>query len=480
MTEISEYRELAGVRYYRSDSDPETFFFLPDPPAPQRDPRDRPALTLWVDKAGARLQLGCRWEASAEQLAALKRELLRNHPELSLPLLRLQPAPLGAVSAELALGDGVAALVPVARVSSSGFTPYAALFNVMLDDTQREQTLAALHGRAGFMIITYRGALAGSVTATIAIDGDVAEDLEELPANPSAEACLAQVATAIEAGRLTMARSGSMGAPDELWQRAEEQAITRASEELYRLSIGAQRPPLSAVVRSAEARLHAEVSLSAPAELPLAGRTDVADWFAAGDGATHVRHIGGDTEAPPPAGSDERHPPVGALTVGLGFAPNQMPVAFLQLRRGGWSGTLRGPAFAAVELPAGAAGPLEVTTTYTSGAPYMVTFEAPWPEGLDLTPANLGLAEVVIDGQARRDAGAREVRARLRYRAAGTGTDDDRTIYLRRDAWVARWFLITRASTLSGALELEWREVGASGAPTWHRPEPIDTTTITL
>jgi hypothetical protein len=86
----------------------------------------------------------------------------------------------------------------------------------------------------------------------------------------------------------------------------------------------------------------------------------------------------------------------------------------------------------------------------------------------------------VADGRARRDAGAREVRLRLRYRAAGAGSDDDRTVYLRRDTWVARWFLISRAPTLDGALELEWREVGASGAPTWHRPEPIETTTITL
>ncbi|NTU82807.1 MAG: hypothetical protein HGA45_26145, partial [Chloroflexales bacterium] len=73
-----------------------------------------------------------------------------------------------------------------------------------------------------------------------------------------------------------------------------------------------------------------------------------------------------------------------------------------------------------------------------------------------------------------------EVRLRLRYSAAGAGTDDERTVYLRRETWAARWFLITRAPTLDGTLELEWRELGQRGAPTWHRPTPIDTTTITL
>lgn len=480
---MTTFSELAGVRYYRSESDPETFVMLPDAPVPQRDPRGRPALTLWVDRAGARLQLGCRWEVGAERLAALKRELLRLHPELSPPLLRLQPASLGAVCAELALGDGVAEAAPVASTSSSGFTPYAAVFNVMLDDAQREQALAALHGRANFMTLTYRGALAGNVTATVTIDGDVAEDLEELPPNPGAEACLAQVAAALEAGRLTMARSGDTGTPEELWRRAEEQAMTRAATELRRLYIGAQGPARGAVKRSAEARLHAEVSQSETVELPLVGRADVADWFAAGDGAEHVRDISGGssgTKTPPPTDPGKRPPPAGGAKVGLGFTPGQMPVAFVQLRRGGWKGTLRGPAFDAVGLPAGVAGPIEVTTAYTTGAPYTVRLEAPGPEDLALAPVDLGLAEVVVDGQARRDAGAREVRVRLRYRAAGAGADDDRMVYLRGDTWVARWFLITRAPALDGDLELEWREVGAGGAPTWHRPERVDTTTIVL
>jgi hypothetical protein len=481
MTELSEQLELAGVRYYRSDSDPETFIYLPGAPAPQRDPRGRPALALWVDASGARLQLGSRWELPAERLAALKRELLRSHPELSLPLLRLQPAPLGEVSAELALGDGVAEPVPVARARSSGFTPYVAVFNLMLDEAQKEQALAALHGRHGFMTLTYHGVRVGSVTATVTVSGDVAEDLAQLPADPSPEACLAQVADALEAGRLSAARSGDAGAPEALWRRAAEQALTRAAEELRRLHSGAAIPARPTMMGDTAAWLHAEVRLSAAAELPLAERADLADWFAAGEGAGHVRNMaGGAGGTPPPLDPGDSPPPAGTTSAGLAFTPSELPVAFVRLRRGAWSGALRGPAFAAVELPAHATGPLEVTTSYTSGAPYTVTLDAPGREGFALTAADLGLAEVVVDGRARRDAGAREVRLRLRYRAAGAGADDDRTVYLRRDTWEARWFLITRAPSLDGELELEWREVGANGAPTWHRPEPIDTTTITL
>lgn len=472
MNEIAEQRELAGVSYYRSDSDPETFFYLPGAPAPERDLRGRPALTLWVDGSGARLQLGCRWDVAAERLAALKAELLRANPELSPARIRLQPAPLGQVSAELALGDGVSEPVAIASAPSSGFTPYSALFNVALDEAQREQAIAALHGRTGFLSLAYRGVRAESVTATVIISGEVAEDLEQLPADPGPEACLAQVAEALEAGRLAAARSGDAEAPDELWRRAAELALARAATELRLLRSG--------TVSATEARLQVEASLAAPAGLPLVARADVADWFAAGEGAAHVRPLpggaGGLTPPPDPGAS----PPPAAASVGLAFAPAELPVAFVRLRRGAWSGTLRGPAFAAVALPADGAGPLEVTTSYTSGAPYTVTLEAPGPQSFALTPADLGLAEVVVDGRARRDAGAREVRLRLRYRAAGAGSDDDRTVYLRREEWTARWFLITRAPALEGELELEWREVGANGAPTWRRPEPIDTTTITL
>lgn len=507
MSQLLEQHEAAGLRCYPSRSDPDSFYFLPAAPEPERDSRGRPGLTLWVGASGGRLQLGARWGAAPEALAALKRELLRAHPELSAATLRLQPAPLGDVSAELALGDGETAPMPIARVTSSGFMPYAALFNVALDDAQRERVLAALHGRAGFLTLTYRGLRSGVVTATVTIAGDVTIDLAELPADPGAEACLAQVAAALEAGRLTLTHAGDMEAPEELWRRAEEQALARAAVELHRLHGGAQRPTSAAAPRTTEAALHAEASLSATTALPVARRVDVADWFAAGEGAAHVRTLSGDvvaprkpdgaggvpppppagpgdpagpgTSTPPPAGPGKPNPGV-ALTVGLAFAPAGLPVAFVRLQRGAWSATLRGPAFAAIELPADSAGPLEVTTSYTLGAPYSATLDTPGPTGFALTPADLGLAEVIVDGQARREAGAREVRLRLRYKAAGAGSDDDRTVYLRRDDWTARWFLITRSPTLDGSLELEWREVGANGAPTWQRPRPIDTTTITL
>jgi hypothetical protein len=473
VTNSLEQQDLAGVHYYQRD-DPETFYFLPGTPEPERDARGRPALTLWVGGSGARLQLGVRWGVAPEALAALKRELLRANPGLSAAVIRLQPAPLGRVEAELAVGDGAAEPKTVATVTSSGYTPYAALFNVTLDDTQREQVLAALHDRAGFVAVTYRGVHAVEVTATATVSGDVAEDLDELPESPGAEACLAQVAAALEAGRLVIERTGDAGAPDELWRRAEEQAVARAAVELRKLKAGAPTPGFFTAARSREAMLRAEAHLSAEVELPVEARADMADWFARGDGAAHVRNVSGGTTSPPPAG------PAGAQKVSLAFAPAGMPVAFVKLRRGAWSGTLRGPAFAPVELPASSTGPLEVTTSYTSGAPYSVTLDAPGPEGFALAPADLGLAEVVVDGQGRREAGAREVRLRLRYRAAGPGADDDRTVYLRRDEWTARWFLVTRAPTLDGALELEWRELAANGAPTWHRPHPIDTTTITL
>lgn len=484
MSHMPEHPELAGVRFYPSDSDPETFFFLPDAPEPQRDPQGRPSLTLWVDNAGARLQLGGRWDVAPDRLAALKRELLRRQPELSPALVRLAPAPLSQVAAELALGDGEQAPVSLARVPSSGFAPYQTLFNVTLDATQREQALAALHGRTGFLTLAYRGMLAGSATATVTISGDVVEDLEMLPDRPSIEACRAQVGVAIDAGRLRVERVGGADASAELWRRAEEQARAQAATELRRLHAGAPRQPvLGSGLLSTEAHLQAEASLSERADQPYTARVDIADWFVGGVGALHVRNTsGGVTGTPPPADTERPPPPGGSTavaTVALGFAPAELPVAFVRLRRGAWSGTLRGPAFAAVELPAGA-GPLEVTTNYTSGAPYSVALAAPGAAGWQLSPADLGLAEVTVDATARRDAGAREVRLRLRYSAAGAGNDDDRTVYLRRDTWTAHWFLITRAPSLDGALELEWREIGANGAPAWQRPAPIETTTITL
>lgn len=158
MKESPEGSDFHGIHYYRSKVDQETFFFLPEGPTAQKDPRGKPTLSLIVSDQGAILQLGAQWAADDQLLLKLKEHLAR-HFHLDQSLIRLSPAPLSIEKVVLALGDGAGQFDELATSSSSGYPPYSAIFNVRLTAEQKAQAIAALNGRQGFLTVTYRGLL---------------------------------------------------------------------------------------------------------------------------------------------------------------------------------------------------------------------------------------------------------------------------------------------------------------------------------
>jgi hypothetical protein len=201
--------------------------------------------------------------------------------------------------------------------------------------------------------------------------------------------------------------------------------------------------------------------------------TDISSWFVGGAGPDHVKPLpgagGGTAPVSPPAGADD--------PVLLAFDDRtDLPIAFVEIARAGKKAVLRPPAFEKVTLArADSADPATVTTNYTSGGPaFKATLAGPGTDGWIIAPEQLGLQRVVVDATARRDSGAKEVRVRIRYRPSGQGSDDDRTIYLRKDAWAAAFYEVTRSATLDGVLEFEWKETGADGSVKNGKSETSD------
>lgn len=472
MTDLPNSFVIDGVRLFPG-TEPFEFLFLPDAPRPERDANGRPTVSLWTSGRGGRLQLGAQWAVDAATLASLPRMLQRRFPALMLQQIRLSPAPIRIKEVILALGDGNGTWATLASSSSSGFGNYNAIFAAPLTSTQQEQAVAALHGREQFLQVVYCGTLAHPVACTVAIRGDVQDMLDQLGSAPTSSECRQQIDQALAAEELVLERSGGDGAPAELWAKAEQAAGDKAAQALQELA--AARSDTWWSIDDKEATIDVSASIEAELQLPVECGADVGTWFADGSGGDHITVLATDLPEPQPQESAENG------GVHLTFDPTDAPVAFVELARGTAKATLRGPSFTAVALPANASGPLLVKTHYTQGgAAFESQIDALGASGWALTLANLGLAEVVIDAAAPKQAGAREARVRVRYHPSGDGDDDDRTVYLRRDTWSARWFLITRATGLGGSLEVEWRETAADGKITMHKPITLDTTEITL
>lgn len=142
--------------YYRDRTTPNRFYYIPGDPAPELAPNGAPTLALWVTDTDARLQLGVQWHVSAAAQESLRRTIALHHPPLTAAALHLQPAPMQVQGVDLLLGDGQAPMQTLATAKSSGFPPYIAIFGVALDATQKQQAIAALHGRTGFLAVRYR------------------------------------------------------------------------------------------------------------------------------------------------------------------------------------------------------------------------------------------------------------------------------------------------------------------------------------
>jgi len=205
---------------------------------------------------------------------------------------------------------------------------------------------------------------------------------------------------------------------------------------------------------------------------PLARSTDVSSWFVGANGLEHVRPVGLTIEPSSPS--------AGSVVVRLGFEGGHAKIAFVQVTAGSSSEVLRGPGFSPVTLTT-TGQPLVVKTNYTvGGPPYEAALERPGEGGWSLSPNDLGLVQVTLDGTARRKAGATSAQVRVRYRPSEAGTEDEQVINFRYGDWTETWYVISRAADIRGSLEVEWKETAADGSTVKHAPVTTDNPALIL
>lgn len=471
---MKEWSDFQGISYYRSKEDPSTFFYMPQKPTAETDPKGKPTLSLWISDQGAILQLGTKWEAED----ALLGELKKHHAErfqLEPALIRLSPVRVSVEGVTLALGDGEGRYQEVKTVSSSGYPPFSAIFNVQLNAEEKSRVAAALNGRRQFLTVTYRGLAPLEVSAETTIEGDAKADFAKLGKDATLTDCEMRIEIALAEGRLILRQAATPEAPVELRQKADRLAKEKAAAGLLRMvreSAGNLKPQLNLD----ESTLRATASLNTTLSIPIERSTDVSSWFPSGSGTDHIQIVGTTVGHPrDPSQSGE-------TVVRLGFEAKDAPIAFIQVTRGGAQATLRGPGFDSVTLSGnGSENPLVIKTSYKDGGPpFQVTRAAAGPEGWVLTPKDLGIVKVLLDASERRKAGSKNVQARVHYKPSGQGTEHEQMINLRYGDWTESWYIITRSPDLGGLLEFEWKETTADGSVVKHAPATTDSPELKL
>jgi hypothetical protein len=469
MDQNSEVKNYKGVLYYKSEDKPDTFFYLPGDPVPERNSEGRPTLSLFVSDQGGMLQLGSKWTVETDTLESL-RDLIREEHELDPSLIMLSQVNASIDKVTLALGDGEKEFEDLATSASSGFPPYTALFNVQLTKEQKAPVMTSINGREKFLEVRYDIKLTFPVTAKVKISGDMKEDLETNKEELSPEDSMILIKNALSEGRLKIERSASEGTPDGLMEKAELMAHEEAARLIRQMSAKSE-------TGIEESTIEATSSLTEMKDIQIKRITDVSSWFPEGTGSDHVQVL------PVSVVDSETHvKQVGEKTIKLGFEEREIPVAFIEVISGEEKVFFRSPSFEPVSLPMDKVGKvLEIKTQYNiGGSPYKSEIQVEGSEHILLQPFHLGLMKVVVDGSRPHDKGSRKARVEVRYRAQGEGTEEDKTIYFRRDDWISSWFIVTRSENLAGVLEWEWKETTNDGSIIRHPVKTTDETKLIL
>lgn len=458
--------EFSGIHYYRSQDEPERFFYLPGSPGPEKDQQDRPTLMLLVSDQAAILQLGTRWEVEIQLLEEFTKHLAQQY-QLDRDAIHISPVPVTIESVMLILNDGQGNFIEMQKSSSSHYPPYAALFNVTFTAAQKSQVISALNGHEDILKIIYRGNASIPVAAETIIEGEIFADLVELGRSPSVAACEAQIEQALYEGRLSLRHTElAIKAPSELQEKVDKLAKEKAVNAV--LHMAQELKPLKQGIGKTtkqhnESLLKVTASAVEIVSLPLEVTSDISSWFANGSGSNHMQIIGTSIAEPDLSAGKP-------MPVKLGFDAKNAPVAFVQVACGQTTAILRAPGFQPVTIPASDFGKLlTVKTNYTTGGVgYEITLTSPDREGWVLAPKELGLAQVTLDATARRKAGSTSAQFRVRYQPTGGGNEDEQVIHFRYGEWKEMWFVITRSHNLSGYLEIDWKETTMEGSVTKH------------
>lgn len=443
-----ELHEIDGISWYKTTDSSKKFAYIPPSPRPQVGPDGTPMASLMTHTAGGMLQVSAQWKIETEELQAVYKNIARIEG-LDAEDIQLTLAPVNVKAAKLWLGDGETVKTLLQTNTTAASFPHSAIFNAILTKPQANAAAASLAGREKFLKVCYDVSLPVIVQAGFSLKGDASEVTTH--DDLTLDQALEWIKQALDKQDLDLIQFGSAPADSALWSEAKSQVINKAAEVLLELSQKTSLPH----AQQESSSFQTAITLEDTVESALDACTDVAQWLI-GRPLSAIQIVGTLPQA------ETTEVPSGTVRITPSDEwPQELPIAFIRVACGEAIATLKPPNFAAVEL-ACSDGPLNITTHYSSGGDSYTHQLDSTQSNINLNLSDLGLVNIKIDASARQEAGAKKLRIDVAYFPEGNGERGRESFYFRDDTWTSDWVIITRAPSLAGTLEYEFKETSAN------------------
>ena len=211
----------------------------------------------------------------------MRAEIAQKNPTLSLPRIRLLPAPVNIKGVTFQISDGHQ-LQDVKTVTCSNYPPFTALVNLMLEPGSTARVASALRGETEMMAVRYELQLPVASHMEVALCGDVQAELAQLGPAATQEECRQVIQAALDGGQLTVQWSAPGNVQDEAHTKVLKTAVDRAATFLLSLVAGVSLP-------TASTNLEVTADGTFEQTLNFTSVADVGTWFSSEPGGTNIR-----------------------------------------------------------------------------------------------------------------------------------------------------------------------------------------------
>ena len=263
---------------------PNVWRWMPGLPSAQQGPDGRAQISLMDTGQMVMLQLGAQWSAPQATLEGLSKHIA-NKLGVEVSGILLMPATLTITKAVVFAGSpDMRQEICTARPSN--MLPFMTAFSAMLTGETSKAALAALSGTKERLVLRYEGTVALSASADASLAGDLVAALPDIETPADDDAARAVIAGLVKTGTLKWSRSADAAASDALRTRTDDAALERATKLLRGLTSD------TALQMPETAKLAAAAHLSEPRTVAFTRESDIADWFAPGEGTKYIVKMG--------------------------------------------------------------------------------------------------------------------------------------------------------------------------------------------
>ncbi|HTE24170.1 hypothetical protein [Flavitalea sp.] len=473
----------ADLFCYRKTTDPATIYYIPLKLSPEKGQQEKLQFNLLVTGTVNMIQLASRWDTDRSLLKRLQESLLEKLKPESISSINFSTPSTTVKEARLELADDNKKYNVLQSTTTSGFPPFNVIFNISIDNAQKDRVLHTLNGTDNYMRTIYIATIPVNKTASAALKGDLTKIPELTKPELDHGNIPALLNKAIEDGVFELQIQGD----DEMMlaEKLKQLIFDKAIEAIKNYAENNRNyTSASNDIVMKEGNLSVKASAQTTADISIEPEGDISKWFEGKNTTDYITRISEQdtisnklSPGKTTAADDFFSKPGAEITV---FAPpdlQESTINFITIISDNSKAILSPPDFVPVKISRPAGGNLKLNTTYTDGGPpFETTVAEKTGNDVRLNPSDIGLSEVVFDAESLETEKADSCRIHIVYLPRTSGTDDDRTIYMKPGEWKSRWYVCSRDATLKGELRYDVKvknKDGSSSKYSGRSSEPV-------